>query len=846
MTTGTEGNDSLTNDPNVNPDTVDALGGDDTITIQSKLRENYEILDVTVHGGDGFDTLTVHAGWLWMGSTGSGSGTMTVSYSGDYATIEPLDYDGIERIVASGNASGLIATQGTQDELDITGTWWEGTHVSTGAGDDIVRINSTWDGSRVDGGDGNDLLIGYNSGYGISGLDTLNGDAGDDTLQGGGGKDRLDGGTGVDSIDGGGGDDTIYVDNAGDTVIERADEGRDIVYVAADWTLTAGAHVERLILEGGAVTVAGNELANHILGRNDVYEDLRGGGGNDVLRGGVGADRLEGGTGDDAYWIEGSIEDEVVEAAGEGTDKLFSDLYRTVLPANFENLTLTGSASVSGFGNELDNVITGSQFANALYGLDGNDRLDGNWGADRLSGGDGDDTYVIDNAGDVAVEAYATGGLDTVYSAVSYSLAYQYIERLFLTGSGLIDATGNSLDNTLVGNGNHNVLDGGLGIDVMNGGGGNDTFIVDNAGDTVIEAAGGGADTVRSSVTFHISNAYEIETLVLTGTAAINGYGNNLANRIYGNANNNVLNGGAGADLLYGGDGNDIYYIDQSGDHAYEASATGGTDTVYASASYSLAGEHIENLHLTGAGHFAASGNSLANRIYGNDGNNLINGQGGADFMSGGAGDDIYHVDNSGDRVVEGAGGGNDEIRSSLSFNLAGIHVETLLITSAAVVTGTGNSLANTITVQAAAGSNLFGLGGDDRLESRPGSGGMNLYGGTGNDTLDSTTSNVDRFYFDTALNAATNVDTIRGFDTVGYDRFELSRAIFTAIGAGTLSEDAFHEGSAAADAEDRIVYDIQTGEVFYDADGSGAGAAILFARVDPGVSLEYFHFFAY
>ena len=235
-----------------------------------------------------------------------------------------------------------------------------------------------------------------------------------------------------------------------------------------------------------------------------------------------------------------------------------------------------------------------------------------------------------------------------------------------------------------------------------------------------------------------------------------------------------------------------------------------------------------------------AWGTSLENRIYGNDGNNQIDGRGGADFMNGGAGNDVYHVDHVGDRVVEAAGGGTDEIRSSVSFDLAGIHVETLRISSSDIVTGTGNSLANTIHVGGAAGSVARGLGGDDWLQ------GNHLYGGTGNDILYSVGSNTDRFFFDTALNAATNVDTIRGFDTVGYDRFELSRAIFAAIDAGTLSEDAFHEGTAAADAEDRILYDIQTGEVFYDADGSGAGAAILFARVDPGVQLDYFHFFAY
>ena len=125
--------------------------------------------------------------------------------------------------------------------------------------------------------------------------------------------------------------------------------------------------------------------------------------------------------------------------------------------------------------------------ANLLTGNAGNNVLDGGADADRMVGGAGNDTYRVDNAGDVVVEANGQG-TDTVQSSVSFSLGGQYIERLTLTGSANIDGTGNSLANLLTGNAGNNVLDGGAGADRMVGGAGNDTYRVDNAGDVVVES----------------------------------------------------------------------------------------------------------------------------------------------------------------------------------------------------------------------------------------------------------------------------------------------------------------------------------------------------------------------
>ncbi|PSJ16584.1 calcium-binding protein, partial [Nitrosomonas supralitoralis] len=106
-------------------------------------------------------------------------------------------------------------------------------------------------------------------------------------------------------------------------------------------------------------------------------------------------------------------------------------------------------------------------------------------------------------------------------------------------------------------NGN-DTLDGQGGNDTLIGGAGSDIYIVDSVGDTIIELAGQGADTVRSSVTFTLGLTSNLEHLTLIGADAINGTGNNSANVITGNDNNNVLTGNAGPDTLSGGIGNDI------------------------------------------------------------------------------------------------------------------------------------------------------------------------------------------------------------------------------------------------------------------------------------------------
>jgi Ca2+-binding RTX toxin-like protein len=461
-----------------------------------------------------------------------------------------------------------------------------------------------------------------------------------------------------------------------------------------------------------------------------------------------------------------------------------------------------------------------------------------------MNGGTGNDKYIVDNGGDQAVEA-AAAGTDTVDSSVTFTLGAN-LENLTLTGGAAIDGTGNTGaniltgngdDNTLTGLGGNDTLDGSGGDDTMVGGLGNDTYIVGQSGDVASENSGEGTDLVQSSVTFTLGA--NVENLTLTGAANINGTGNTLANTLLGNTGNNILDGKAGADTMKGGLGNDTYVVDNPGDVTTELAGQ-GTDTVQASITFTLANQ-LENLTLTGGGNINGTGNTIVNTLLGNGGDNILDGKLGADTMEGGAGDDTYVVDNAGDIATELAGQGTDTVTASKTYTIAN-NVENLTLTGASNISGTGNVLDNILTGNGA-NNTLSGLGGDDQING--GIGDDDIFGGTGNDDLTGG-SGADKFRFDTALSAATNVDDLLGY-SVADDTILLDRDIFTGIAAnGVLAASAFVNGTSAGDANDRIIYNSATGNIFYDADGNGAGAQIRFAIVADGTSLTSADFSAY
>src|SRR5262245_7544596 len=439
--------------------------------------------------------------------------------------------------------------------------------------------------------------------FGEDGNDTLTGGSGSDLLDGGAGNYNLRGGDGNDFIDGQQGDDTAFL-GAGDDVFQwDPGDGSDIVegQDGIDTLLFNGANINEkfdVSANGGRVRFT-RDVANiltdldnveHVtvnaLGGTDAFtvNDLSGTDVTDVMIRLAGT--LGGATGDnqvDQTIVNGSNGDDVVGILGqngllsvaglaalvnistsEATDALIvrggignDNLSAVSLPAGSTVLTLDG-----GVGND---TLVGSQGADFLLGGDGNDTLTGGASSDALFGGAGNDVYFVESGGDGVIEN-ANEGDDTIFSNDHLRLS-DNVENLVLQGGADLQGYGNSLSNVLTGNAGNNILDGDAGADVMLGGAGNDASFVDNAGDGVIENANEGNDVVFSTAHFQLSA--NVETLVLQGTADLQGYGNSHANMLFGNSGSNLLDGRAGADTMVGGAGNDVYLVDNSGNPVF-------------------------------------------------------------------------------------------------------------------------------------------------------------------------------------------------------------------------------------------------------------------------------------
>lgn len=364
------------------------------------------------------------------------------------------------------------------------------------------------------GGAGSDRLIGsaaVNRLAGGGGNDVLEGGSGADRLEGGLGDDVLNGGAGADRMEGGAGNDVYHVDGSADVLVELAGQGIDLVNASLTWTLAA--NIENLALSGtSSIWGMGNSDANVLTGNaaaNRLYgygsnDRLNGGAGNDLLIGGAGADIMYGGAGHDIFYVD-NAGDAAHENAGEGVDRVISSVSHT-LRANIEQLSLTGTANLTGRGNAEANIISGNAGANKLYGDAGDDRLYGGAGNDTLDGGTGNDgtrgdagndIYYVDSSRDVVVEAL-NGGTDTVYSSATLTLRVN-VERLILTGADAIKGTGNELANTIIGNAGANTISGlggndrlfgHDGADVLVGGDGNDQLDGGAARDRLMGGSG--------------------------------------------------------------------------------------------------------------------------------------------------------------------------------------------------------------------------------------------------------------------------------------------------------------------------------------------------------------------
>lgn len=644
----------------------------------------------------------------------------------------------------------------------------------------------------IHGYDGNDMIVGMEGDdtlYGDSGIDSLNGWTGNDVLIGGAGDDVLDGNDGGDIYIFGLGDGQDVILNA-----ELAHAPNELGYVRGEDTLqfSSGVGSDDVVLSRGSVSYLGevlngdSHLTLAIKGTSDKISIINYFGNSEPDYGldySLKFIKFEDGT----VW---TMTDVQAWFASHNDQVINGDAYDNILTGGLGNDTISGldgADELSGadgndqlFGDAGDDVLYGEAGDDLLNGGAGNDSLIGGAGENQLLGGAGDDSYEVSSTVDLITEL-ADEGFDLVNASVSYSLG-DNIEDLTLTGAENLSATGNVSDNTLTGNDGNNLLDGGAGADMLVGGFGDDNYLVDDLGDSVLEGADQGVDTVISSVDFVLADS--IENLTLIGSA-VSGFGNDLTNLIIGNAGDNQLDGGLGADTLVGGLGNDSYSVD-AGDLITELAGE-GVDSAKVSFSYTL-GANLENLELLGNLALNGTGNELDNRLNGNAANNRLSGGAGNDYLDGGAGadtllgglgDDTYVVEGSGDLVTESANQGIDSVLASRTYTL-GSNLENLSLTGSTALNGTGNSLANRLHGNTAANS-LSGGAGNDTLVG--GQGNDQLLGGVGSDTYlfargdgadvlsenDTTQGNMDRLLF-----SGVNHDQL-WFRAVGSNNLEVS-----------------------------------------------------------------------
>lgn len=786
----------------------------------------------TIFGGSGNDTLTGGSGVDSV--MGGADDDLLLTGSGGLSTNE--FYDG-EGGIDTFSLEGLSFSVGYALNLNANR---------------VEFLASAFNSANIFGFEN---AIGSEQGDGITGnalANRLDGRAGGDDIFGGGGDDTLIGGGGADNLNGGADNDLFLVQGPGIAAGETMSggTGTDTLTVAGlAFAYAIDLEAEQIdIIAGGFLgevrgieVVTGGTLGDSITGAG-ADETLQGDTGNDTLAGGGGADSLEGGADNDS--LSGGLGNDTLDG-GAGNDDLGTvslnddgDLLFGGLDDDriFFDTTLTASVVYFGLSNLYQYIDASANLGlTDLFGIagietiisgGGNDELQGNATTVRLESGNGDDVIVLQT---LATTADGGGGIDTlelgnlIFAAqidLGTSVDQTGFENLNLTNLA-DDGTGTTAANQMDGRGGNDSLKGlagndsllgGTGLDVLEGGTQNDTLDGGEEDDDLFGGdgrdslvGGTGADFVQADTGNDTLQGDAGNDSLNGGADADRLDGGANDDDLFGDAGNDTIFGGSGRDQLFGGENNDVLNADQGADVMLGAA---GIDRLF--------------------------GGSDNDTLFGGAGNDRLDGGTGADTMLGGSENDVYIVDAAGDRVFETVtttstldAGGIDQVQTAVSFSMAtggARFVENLALTGTANVNGTGNTLANRLVGNA--GNNV-------------------LNGGAGNDILTGGAGS-DSFVFSTAR-SATNIDRITDFNRAA-DTIRLDDLVFAGVAKGTLVASAFAANAtgAATDALDRVIYETDTGRLYFDADGNGTGARVQFATLTANLVLTNADFFVF
>ncbi|MGO4831043.1 beta strand repeat-containing protein, partial [Rhizobiaceae sp. 2RAB30] len=813
---------------------LNALGGTDNIVVTDMSGTDVKKIDVSLAGTIG-------------GTAGDGQADMvTVNGTNAGNAIELLGQGTSFTVTGLPALVTVTASEGANDQLRVNGLGGNDSISASTLVAGIVKLT-------LDGGAGNDTILGSRGAdtlIGGDGNDFVDGQQGNDIAFLGAGSDtfRWDPGDGNDTIEGGAGQDRMLFNGA--NIAEsidisanggRVDFFRDVAAVTMDLN-----DVERIDFNalGGADAITVGDMNGTDLTRVNInLASTPGGSAGDgaadkvSVIGTAGNDQMKVASIGAEIVVSGLPAETHIRAAEGALDKL------VLIGAN-GNDTIDAGALAAG---KMNLEFQGGLGADVFIGSQGNDLMLGGDGNDVARMGAGDDVFFW-NPGDDNDTIEGQTGSDT----------------LFFNGANV----GETVDISANGSRAHffrNIANVTMDMDgvetiTFNAQGGSDTVTVNDMSGTAVKtmnvnlaATGGGADGEADTVVINATNGND--TILVTsenGVVTISGLATKVTISNF-DANDRIVinglggddvieasglgagmqltaNGGDGDDVLVGGAGNDTYVLENGNDVVSDAS---GIDTITSTISRNLASyPTIERLTLIGSAAISGLGNALSNVItgstannllYGYGGNDVLNGGTGADRMYGGLGNDRFYVDNAGDRVFEAANQGADAVYASVSYMLAaGQHVEVLATTSSTATTAlnlAGNEIAQTIVGNA--GKNVIsGMGGNDTLT-----------GGAG----------ADYFDFRAPLNPTTNVDRITDFN-VAADTIRLENAVMTGLGAvvGALGAEKFWKSATglAHDANDRIIYETDTGKLFYDSNGNASGGAIHFATLAPNLAL--------